>query len=107
VCETRLPARPLPRVRGWWLQGSVAFLVFFFASAYVPLWLSPWLAPLALLDASALGTLGGGFFALVLAPEQGYYPGASQRVPEMLVDRDVTSTARAPLHLRRSGEVTP
>ncbi|HTU62360.1 MAG TPA: sterol desaturase family protein, partial [Polyangiales bacterium] len=41
------------------------------------------------------------------ASEQGYYPGASQRVPEMLLCRDVTSPASAPLDLRRSGEVTP
>ena len=41
VLETVAPARPLPRVRGWWLQGSAAFLAFFFVSAYLPLWLSP------------------------------------------------------------------
>ena len=239
VCETLFPARPLPRVRSWWLQGAAAFLTFFFVSAYVPLWLSPYLAPLALWDASALGTFGGGLAALMLyellaygyhralhssdvlfrsfhqmhhsaerldvsgafwfspldmlgftcmstlalsligftpgaitafalantllavfqhtnlrtprwlgyivqrpeshshhharlvhrdnyadlpiidllfgtfvnprdfAPEQGYYLGASQRVPEMLLCRDVTSPASAPLDLRRSGEVTP
>ena len=64
--ETIAPARALPRVRGWWLQGIAAFLTFFFVSAYFPLWLSPYLAPLALWDASELGTLGGGALALVL-----------------------------------------
>lgn len=239
VCESVAPARPLPRVRGWWLQGSAAFLAFFFVSAYVPLWLGPYLADFALWDASALGTLGGGLLALGLygllaygyhralhssdvlfrafhqmhhsaerldvsgafwfspldmlgftavstlalslvgftpgaitafalastllaifqhtnvrtprwlgyivqrpeshshhharlvhrdnyadlpiidmlfgtfenprdfATDQGFYLGASQRVPEMLLGRDVSSPASAPLDLRRSSEVTP
>jgi sterol desaturase/sphingolipid hydroxylase (fatty acid hydroxylase superfamily) len=66
ACETLAPARRLPRVSGWWLQGIAAFLAFFFVSAYLPLWLSPWLAPYALWDASALGTWGGGLLALCL-----------------------------------------
>jgi sterol desaturase/sphingolipid hydroxylase (fatty acid hydroxylase superfamily) len=64
--ETLAPARPLPRVRGWWLQGLAAFLAFFFVSAYVPLWLGPALARYALWDASGLGTLAGALLALVL-----------------------------------------
>lgn len=237
--ERLRPARPLPRVRSWLLQGVAAFLAFFFVSSYLPLWVSPYLEPFVLWDASALGTLGGALVAVLLyqllaygyhrtmhssdvlfkafhqmhhsaerldvagafwfspldmigftmmstlaltfigfspsaitafaltnlllaifqhtnvrtprwlgyivqrpeshshhharrvhrdnyadlplidmifgtfvnppdfAPEQGFYHGASQRVPEMLLCRDVSSPASAALDLRRSGEVTP
>jgi len=41
------------------------------------------------------------------AAETGYYDGASARVPEMLLCRDVTSPASTLTVLRPSGEVTP
>lgn len=66
AAESLKPARALPRIRGWWLQGLAAFIAFFLVSAYLPLWLSPYLTPYALWDASGLGTLGGGLCALFL-----------------------------------------
>jgi sterol desaturase/sphingolipid hydroxylase (fatty acid hydroxylase superfamily) len=64
--EKLAPARAWPSVRGWRLRGVIAFALFFLVSSYVPLWLAEPLGLLALLDASALGTLGGAALALLL-----------------------------------------
>ncbi len=57
--EASLPARPLPRVRGWRLAGVAAFFVYFMLSTYLPLLWTDWLAQYQLVDLSGLGAWGG------------------------------------------------
>ncbi len=57
--EVLAPARPLPRVRGWWLRGLAAFLVYMMVSTYLPLLWTDHLAALQVFDLTTLGTWGG------------------------------------------------
>jgi sterol desaturase/sphingolipid hydroxylase (fatty acid hydroxylase superfamily) len=52
ACERIAPGRELPRVRGWWLSGLVAFFAFLMVSAYLPLLWGDLLAPLRIADLS-------------------------------------------------------
>lgn len=70
--EAAAPARPLPRVRGWRLRGGAAFVVYFFVSSYLPLLIGDWFAGVRLVDASALGTLGGALLSLLGYEAIGY-----------------------------------
>lgn len=70
--EALAPARPLPHVRGWKLRGIASFFVFFFASSYLPLLWGEYLAPLQLLDLSALPVWAAAVIG-VLAYEIGVY----------------------------------
>jgi sterol desaturase/sphingolipid hydroxylase (fatty acid hydroxylase superfamily) len=72
VLEALMPARALPAVRGWKLRGTIAFVVYFLISSYLPLFLGAQLAHLQLFDLSALGKWGGAAVA-VLAYEAGAY----------------------------------
>jgi sterol desaturase/sphingolipid hydroxylase (fatty acid hydroxylase superfamily) len=57
--ETIAPARKLPTVKGWRLHGLLAFIAFFFVSAYLPLIWGETLGRYQLLDLTALGNWGG------------------------------------------------
>jgi hypothetical protein len=57
--EALRPARALPRLRLWWLRGTLALVAYVLVSSYVPLWLAEPLATLRLVDAASLGTVGG------------------------------------------------
>lgn len=72
VWESLWPARPLPRVKGWYLRCGVFFWIYFFLTAYLPLWVDPWLSQFQLLDLTHLGTLGGAAVALLVF-EAGIY----------------------------------
>jgi sterol desaturase/sphingolipid hydroxylase (fatty acid hydroxylase superfamily) len=66
IVESLAPARALPRIRGHRLRGALSLLAFFLVSSYLPLLLSPALAPLMLADLSFLGAVGGGLGAYVV-----------------------------------------
>jgi sterol desaturase/sphingolipid hydroxylase (fatty acid hydroxylase superfamily) len=70
--EALVPARPLPRVKGWVLRGLLAFVAYFYLSTYLPLLWDGALAEYRLLDLTGLGTLGGAL-AGVLVYELGVY----------------------------------
>jgi sterol desaturase/sphingolipid hydroxylase (fatty acid hydroxylase superfamily) len=70
--EALRPARPLPRVAGWYARGGLATLAYFLISSYLPLWLSPYLGPLQIADFSGLGTWWGGLVALLAYEVMGY-----------------------------------
>ncbi len=48
--EAAFPARNLPEVKSWKLMGFMSFLLFFYLSSYLPLWLDPLLEPYRLFD---------------------------------------------------------
>lgn len=64
--ETLFPARTLPVVPGWKARGALAFVAFFFISAYLPMLLGPVLAPARLLDLSGLGAVPAALVALLV-----------------------------------------
>lgn len=64
--ESFLPARALPRVAGWRVRTLVAFVSYFVISSYLPLLIGGLLAPLAIVDATSFGTLGGAALALLV-----------------------------------------
>ena len=70
--EALFPARRLPPVRGWWLKGLAAFVVYFFVSSYLPLLWTEQLLAWQLFDLTALGTWGGAAVG-VLVYELGVY----------------------------------
>ncbi|MCI0507795.1 MAG: sterol desaturase family protein [Gammaproteobacteria bacterium] len=70
--EAIVPARPLPVIRGWWLRGMAAFMMFFFLSSYLPLYWSERFAHYQLFDLTALGQWGGALAGL-LVYEAGVY----------------------------------
>ena len=57
--EALWPARELPKVKYWKLKGITSFLVFFYLSSYLPLWVDPWISQYLLFDLSSLGTVLG------------------------------------------------
>lgn len=64
--EAIFPGRTLPRVKYWKTKGLTAFLVFFFLSSYLPLFINPWLEPYRLLDLSGLNAFWGGLTGILL-----------------------------------------
>ena len=52
ACERIAPGRALPKIRGWWLSGLVAFFAFLMISAYLPLIWGNLLAPLRIAELS-------------------------------------------------------
>jgi sterol desaturase/sphingolipid hydroxylase (fatty acid hydroxylase superfamily) len=70
--ETVAPARPLPRVRGWWMRALVSFGVYFYLSSYLPLLTDAHLARYQLFDLTGWGTAGG-VLAGLLVFELGVY----------------------------------
>lgn len=64
--EFLAPARPLPRVSGWWWRALVSFSLYFLLSSYLPIWWTKYLLPLQLFDLSGLGTWLGGLAGLLV-----------------------------------------
>lgn len=73
LLESRRPARPLPKVRGWRIQGVVAFFVTGAVSASLPLLYMDFLRAHRLLNLEWLGTLGGAALAFVFGEMVGYW----------------------------------
>ena len=59
VWEAIFPAKQLPHVKFWKLKGSIAFVVFFLLSSYLPYLWDGFLAKYRLIDLTGLGTLYG------------------------------------------------
>ncbi|MEM8908192.1 MAG: sterol desaturase family protein [Bacteroidota bacterium] len=72
--ETWFPAQQLPNVSWWKLKGGIAFALYFFLSAYLPLITDPYLAAFRLIDLSSLGNLGGAIVGTLIY-ELGVYIG--------------------------------
>ena len=70
--EAAAPARGLPSIKGWKVRGTVAFIVYFFLSSYLPLLWSQQLARFQVFDLTALGTWGGALAGLLIY-EAGVY----------------------------------
>ena len=66
IWEVVFPARSLPQVKYWKLKGLTAFVIFFFLSSYLPLFIDPYLEPYRLFDLSGLGTVSGSVIGLLL-----------------------------------------
>jgi sterol desaturase/sphingolipid hydroxylase (fatty acid hydroxylase superfamily) len=59
LLEALFPARPLPQVKGWRTRALLVFVVYFYASSYLPLLWGETLARYRLLDLQALNPLVG------------------------------------------------
>lgn len=70
--EALLPARALPPVRGWRLRGLAAFVVYFYLSAYLPIFWNEALSSRQMFDLTSLGTWGGAAAGLLLYQLAGY-----------------------------------
>lgn len=66
IWEAFFPGRKLPKVKYWKMRGLLAFAFFFFLSSYLPIFISPLLETYRLFDLTALGTVWGGVFAVLL-----------------------------------------
>lgn len=64
--ETLFPARELPKIKNWKLQGLTSFAVFFYLSTYFPLIWDAYLVDYQIFNLTTLGTLGGAFVALLI-----------------------------------------
>ena len=64
--EALFPARKLPDVKFWQIKGIISFIVFFYLSSYLPMFVNPLLEPYRLLDLTSLGTIGGAVAAVLL-----------------------------------------
>jgi sterol desaturase/sphingolipid hydroxylase (fatty acid hydroxylase superfamily) len=66
IWEAVFPARSLPYVKGWKMRGLAAFVVFFFMSSYLPLFIEPHIEAFKIFDLSGLGAVTGGIIGVVL-----------------------------------------
>jgi sterol desaturase/sphingolipid hydroxylase (fatty acid hydroxylase superfamily) len=73
VVEAVRPARPLPKVSGWRLQGVLAFFVTGAVSASVPLLYIDFVRAHRLINLESLGTLGGAALAFIVGELAGYW----------------------------------
>lgn len=73
VVEAARPARPLPKISGWRVQGVAAFFVTGAVSASVPLLYMDYIRAHRLMNLEGLGTLGGAALALVASELVGYW----------------------------------
>jgi len=64
--EALFPARQLPHIPWWRTRGLCFFALYFFLTAYFPLFVDPLLTPYQLFDLSSFGTLGGAAIAILL-----------------------------------------
>lgn len=71
IWEAMWPARALPRVKNWKLRGTIAFVIYFYLSSYLPLLWASWLPASALVDLSGMGATGA--IAGILLYEFGMY----------------------------------
>lgn len=73
VLERVFAARPLPRVRGWYLRAGLCFVVTMAVNAVVPMLVAEHAAAHAPLHLSSLGLLGGGAVAFVASDFFAYW----------------------------------
>lgn len=66
VWETLFPAVKLPPVKFWKDKGITAFIVFFYLSSYLPMFINPHLESYRLIDLTGLGTVGGALLGILL-----------------------------------------
>lgn len=66
IAEAVMPARKLPVVKYWKIKGTIAFILYFFISSYLPLIWSDYLSAYRVFDLSFLGNYWGGLVALLL-----------------------------------------
>ena len=64
--ETLRPARRLPHVPGWRWIGLASFVIYFYASSYLPLLWDEHLVQYRLFDLTGLGTVSGTIVALLV-----------------------------------------
>jgi len=64
--EAIFPGRKLEKIKGWKFRGIIAFVIYFFLSTYLPLFISPWLEPHKLFDLSGIGTIPGAILGVLL-----------------------------------------
>lgn len=72
VCERLFAARPLPQVKGWYLRGSVFFVVSMAVNAMAPLLVVTWIGAHAPFHLAFLGTWKGGLLALLVGDLASY-----------------------------------
>jgi sterol desaturase/sphingolipid hydroxylase (fatty acid hydroxylase superfamily) len=72
LVEQLRPARTLPHIPYWPLKGLAAFAIYFLISTYLPYVWGSYLAPLMIIDLSAIGTVWGVILG-VLVYEFGAY----------------------------------
>jgi len=73
VLERWLPARPLPRVRGWSVRASLMFVPTMAIGAVVPMLVADHFAGRSLLRLSGLGTWGGALVGLLVTDFVAYW----------------------------------
>jgi sterol desaturase/sphingolipid hydroxylase (fatty acid hydroxylase superfamily) len=66
IAEAFFPGRKLPYIKHWKVKGMVVFVLFFYISSYLPLFINPLLEPYRLLDLTSTGTLGGSIIGVLL-----------------------------------------
>lgn len=82
LLERLVPARALPRSRGWYLRGGVSFVSTMTVNALAPALVADAVANLAPLQLSSLGTLGGAAVAFVASDLGAYWLHRTQhRIP--------------------------
>lgn len=70
--ERIFPARKLPQVKNWVLRGLVVFVIYFYVSSYLPLFIDNYLIDYQLLDLTSL-PIGIGALIGILVFELGLY----------------------------------
>ncbi|HEY3665472.1 MAG TPA: sterol desaturase family protein [Polyangiaceae bacterium] len=73
VLERVFAARPLPKVRGWWLRASISFVSTIAVNAIVPALVAERFAALSLFQLRSWGTVAGAGVALVCSDFAGYW----------------------------------
>lgn len=66
IWEALFPGRKLPPVKYWKIKGIIFFMLFFYLSSYLPLFINPHLEPFRALDLTAWGTFGGALAGILL-----------------------------------------
>lgn len=66
IWEFLFPARPLPQIKYWKIKGLVFFVIYFYLSSYLPIFLNTYLASWQLVDLTGLGTIGGAIVGVLI-----------------------------------------
>lgn len=64
--EGLLPARTLPKVKGWIPRAMVSFVLYFYLATYLPMFWDAYLAPYQLIDLSGLNSYLAAFIGLLV-----------------------------------------
>lgn len=66
LLQILIPGRKLPRIRGWYLRASVVFVIYFYLSAYLPLFWDNYLSQFQLFDLGSVNPFLSAFIALLV-----------------------------------------